>query len=109
MEKVITFREGHGNVQIPYSSICYFQSMNHKIMVYTIDGQNEFYGKLTEVEQEAPESFIRIHKSYLVNEAFISCFYYDSVMLKNNKKLPISRAYRSVIRGNIVQNSKNRI
>jgi len=97
LDDVIVFKQKYGTVRMSYSSILYFKSMNHKILVCSLDGQNEFYGKLTDVEQYAPEYFIRIHKSYLVNKAFICSVYYDSVILKDSQKLPVSRSCREVV------------
>ena len=88
---------------LPYGSIWYFQSMGHKILIHMLEGQKEFYGKLTDVEAIVPDYFVRIHKSYLVNENFISRFQYDKVILRNEQKLTISKSYRSAIRARIVE------
>lgn len=101
--KVFTFKEEHGAARIPYDSICYFQSMNHKVVIHTMEGQKEFYGKLADVENAAPDYFVRIHKSYLVNESFISRFHYDKVILRNDQKLAISRSYRNAVQERIRQ------
>ncbi len=100
-KKIFTFKEEHGNVRIPYDSIWYFQSMNHKVIVHCIEGQKEFYGKLTDVEDMAPDYFVRIHKSYLVNEHYVSRFHYDKIILQNNQKLTISKSYRSAVQNRI--------
>ena len=107
-ENKLLFKEKHKNVQIEYSYVCYFQSANHKIIINKTEGTNEFYGKLTDVERDAPDSFIRIHKSYLVNEQFVKSFFYDSVLLKNDKKLPISKTYRSNVRKLAKERNKNK-
>lgn len=101
MGKVFTFKEERGNVQIPYDSIWDFQSMNHKVIIHTIEGQREFYRKLTDVESMVPDYFVRIHKSYLVNENFINRFHYDMVILRNDQKLPISKSYRNAVQERI--------
>ena len=69
--------------------------------MHTTDGQKEFYGKLTEIENKTPDYFWRIHKSFLVNEHFIIRFLYDKVILKNEQKLTISKPYRKMIRERI--------
>lgn len=104
--KIFTFREEYGNAQISYDSIMYFQSMNHKVILHTGEGQREFYGKLSDVERMAPDYFIRIHKSYLVNEAFISRFHYDKVTLRNEQKLTISKSYRNAVHDRVRQKMK---
>lgn len=102
-EKVFTYKEKYGDAMLPYGSIWYFQSMGHKILIHMLEGQKEFYGKLTDVEAIVPDYFVRIHKSYLVNENFISRFQYDKVILRNEQKLTISKSYRSAIRARIVE------
>ena len=104
--KLFTFKEEHGTVQIPYDSIWYFQSMNHKVIIHTREEQREFYGKLSDIEEIAPKHFIRIHKSYLVNEFFISRFHYDKVILRNEQKLTISKTYRNAIQDKLRQTMK---
>lgn len=101
MGNVFTFKEERGETRISFDSIWYFQSMNHKIIMHTTDGQKEFYGKLTEIENKTPDYFWRIHKSFLVNEHFIIRFLYDKVILKNEQKLTISKPYRKMIRERI--------
>ncbi len=102
-QKVFLYKRGHGVGQIPYNSILYFQSMNHKVVIHTTEGQREFYGKLKEVEDAAPGYFIRIHKSYLVNEHFIVRFQYEKIILQNQQILTISKSYRSAIQHRVCQ------
>ncbi len=102
-----SFKEEHGNAKIPYDSIWYFQSMNHKVLIHTADSQREFYGKLNDVENLAPDYFVRIHKSYLVNEYFVSRFHYDKVILRNDQKLTISKSYRNAVQERIRQSMKD--
>ena len=106
-EKVFRYKEEYGDAILPYTSILYFQSMGHKILIHTPKGQKEFYGKLTDVENVVPDYFIRIHKSYLVNEKFICRFHYDKVILQNEQKLTISKSYRSAIRERVIERSEN--
>lgn len=91
--KLFTFKMGQEIIRLPYSSIMYVQSRAHKLLVYTMESQWEFYGKLEEMENIMPEYFVRIHKSFLVNEYFITSYSYDKVSLLNNQQLNISRKY----------------
>ena len=99
--KLFVYKDGHGKAQIPYASVWYFQSMNHKVAIHTMEGQKEFYGKLAEVESAAPDYFVRIHKSYLVNEYFIESYHYDKVVLRGGQKLAISKSYRNAVQERI--------
>lgn len=103
LQRVFLYKEGHGVEQVPYDSILYFQSMNHKVVIHTTEEQREFYGKLREVENVAPDYFVRIHKSYLVNEHFIGRFSYEKVILQNEQVLTISKSYRSIMQSRVCQ------
>lgn len=102
--KLFTFKVGQEKVRLPYASIVYFQSRGHKILVNTMEKQHEFYGKLEEVERFVPEYYVRIHKSFLVNERFITSYRYDKVCLLNGQQLNISRSY-----SNEIQNRMDKI
>lgn len=86
---------------LPYATILYFQSRGHKLVVHTMEGQQEFYGKLKEVEKLVPKYFLRIHKSFLVNEQFIISYSYDKVCLIDKQQLNISRSYVNEIQKRI--------
>ena len=91
------FKTAQGVRELPYTEIMYFQSRGHKLAAHTIEGEQEFYGKLEEVERQVPAHFMRIHKSYLVNIHFISSYHHDSVCLRNQQKLTISRPYKEYV------------
>lgn len=91
--KFFTFKMAREIIRLPYSSIMYIQSRAHKLLVHTMERQWEFYGKVEEIEKIMPKYFVRIHKSFLVNEYFIISYGYDKVCLLNNQQLNISRTY----------------
>ena len=53
-----------------------------------------FYGKLDEVAAELTNGFVRIHQRYLVRSAAISRIEGNEAVLKNDRRLPISRSCR---------------
>ena len=59
------------------------------------------YGKLSELNLPDTE-FIQIHKSFIVNKQYVKRFKFDSVLLSNEEELPISRAYRKIVRENLM-------
>jgi DNA-binding LytR/AlgR family response regulator len=89
-------------VRLPYSSIVYFHSRDKKIIVSLRDDTFVFYGKLSEIENQLPKSFIRIHKSYLVNHVHIKKYDYDTITMTNEVILPISQPNRKMVRRHIM-------
>lgn len=89
-------------VSVPYEDILYLESDAHLIRIHlcsnaNIEGMEEFesdicaYGKLDEYEKEMGKVFIRCHKSYLINLAYIKRMDRASVYLMNSEIIPISK------------------
>lgn len=97
-ENLFHFKEGKASGVLPYNKILYFQSVSPKLFINTMNDTKEFYGKLGDLEEQLPEYFVRIHKSYVVNAHFVRKYCYDSVILLDKQKLPISRLYKEQVR-----------
>ncbi len=84
--------------KIPYKKIIYFASDNKNVHVITIEGEYKYRGKLSDLEIKIKDkNFIPIHKSYFVNYTYIDKVKYDSIILTNEKELPISRSNRKKV------------
>lgn len=84
-------------MQIPVNDIVYFQSEGRKIYMYCSDtsyyDNDTFYQKLDNVCDELKHkscNFLRIHKSIVVNQIYISNFDRFSVRLTSGEHLKIS-------------------
>lgn len=96
--------------KIPLNKIIYFQSEEHKILLYTEKDIFKFYDKLDNIVKEIQsDDFWKIHKSYLINHMFITKYTYESVEMKNNIVLPISQSNRKEIRNKLLNYRKERI
>ncbi len=98
MESCFTFQKGNTMLRIPTKEIIYFMSMDKKIVIVKKDGEQEFYGKLKNISQKLPAGFLMIHQSYIVNQAYVSEYSYESVRMMNGTVLSISKPYRKEIR-----------
>ncbi|WP_314059525.1 LytTR family DNA-binding domain-containing protein [uncultured Vagococcus sp.] len=75
------FNEVH---HILVTDILYFEtsSNTHRILLHGTRKQLEFFGKLSEIETRLGESFIRSHRSYLVNRDYIRAVDYNTGQLR---------------------------
>lgn len=104
-----TFEFNNNNKQyrVKANEIVYFESDNKKIFVHTLGNTLEFYGKLSQVEQQlGKQNFVWIHKSYLVNYQYIREAKYDEVVMSTGLRLPISQTFRKSVRDFMVQRRK---
>lgn len=95
--KIFFYKTGKSECRVPYKDILYFSSDAKKIVVHTKMGNNYFYGKLSELKLPETE-FLQVHKSFIINKRYVTRFCFDTVLLRNDEKLPISRIYRKTVR-----------
>lgn len=99
--KIFSYKTGKVENRIPYKDIMYFSSETKKINIHTRSRKDTFYGKLSELNLPSTE-FIQIHKSFIINKQYVKRFKFDCVLLSNDEELPISRAYRKIVRENLM-------
>lgn len=85
--------------KVAIDEIIYFESVSRQIKIVTINKEDYFYGKLSEIfVRLAKYKFIQIHRSYIVNYNHIRDFKYDEVVMSNSDNLVISKAQRNFVR-----------
>lgn len=79
------------SIRLPLHEVKYFFSDKRSVTAVTADDSYVFYGKLSEVELELPDFFIRIHNRYLLNLNFLQGIEGNQARLED-QLLPVSRA-----------------
>jgi DNA-binding LytR/AlgR family response regulator len=88
---------------VAVNSIVFFESRNKKIRIKTLQGELEFYGKLSDVQKEPfAKSFITIHKSLFVNTKQISEYQFEQLRMKDGSVLRISRSNQREVRNRLL-------
>lgn len=81
--------------------VCYLETFNHHIIFYMDNGKEyQRKGNFKDISTElicSPYLF-QCHKSYVVNGLFISEMTQESFLMKNGRKINISRPYRKASR-----------
>lgn len=93
------FQIGRAEHRISFGTILYFQCEGKKIHIVTCDGQRrQFYGSMKKVEEQLDRNvFCVIHKSYIVNAAYVSEFRTYEVIMVTGEALPISQPMRKKV------------
>lgn len=105
----LEFRNKGKLYKIPYNDILYLQSEKRKIRVVTIKGVKEYYGKLNEAEEMLPaDTFLKIHKSYLINAHFVEIYTYEQITMVDGSVLNISQPQRPYVRKKILENERRK-
>lgn len=72
--------------------IVYLESQGRKLILYMHDGgQNEIYEKMDVIQEQLGKTFIRCHKSFLVNMKYITERTNKRFFLSDGKVIPISK------------------
>ena len=68
-EKYLRIDNGSNVIKIKYEEILFIETIgNHRIRINGLNDIFEFYGSLKDLEEKLPSYYIRIHKSYIVNQ-----------------------------------------
>lgn len=93
--------------------IVYFESDKRLVLLHCIDKKiYKCYNKLNNIEKEFENrnrNFIRLHRSFFVNQIYIKKYYYDKVVLYNNEEIQISAAKREKVRDIYIHTLEKRV
>ena len=94
--KTITFTSDRKPVTLLQADILYVESNDTEVWIHAADGQ-KYRNKtpISQWENMLGIDFVRIHRSFLVSRAQIINTQADTVTLKNQETLPISKKYQN--------------
>ena len=100
----ICFNSLGSTIKIELSDILYFEIYGHRVIIHKTDGTlSDIRGTLKDIESQLPPAtFIRPHRSYLVNFRFITEIAHYRLKIKNGETLPISKAMYNKIQFDFV-------
>lgn len=83
-------------VRIFHKNITYIESNSHYIKVFSNAQEVISKEKISNIEKKLPDTFLRIHRSFIVNKDKISKFDYNTVEI-NGIELNIGRTYKKCV------------
>lgn len=97
--EIFVYSKKGQTVRCKVEDILYFESHLKKTVIVTRQKTDEFYSSLKDIFGALKDKhFFYCHKSILVNYDRVSEFYYDKLVLENNKVVEISQAKRKEVR-----------
>lgn len=91
-EEFLVINKNKEKIIIAYNSINYFEKYKNKVMVMADNQDIEFYGTFSELNMLLNgDKFIRVHQGYIANIDKIELITSKEVLLKNGKRIPVSR------------------
>jgi hypothetical protein len=90
---IIEMKADKRTYRLRTSDILYLESLGNYVTYHLKDRRLISYTSLNECANRLPESFMRIHKSYIVNRENITSYNSEDIEV-GEKRLPIGRAFR---------------
>ncbi len=95
-EPVLYVRSERKTIKINQDKILFIESMNNYIIIHLADSSHIVYSSLGEFTKKLNQSFLRIHKSFVVNKNHIQSFNKEVVDI-GDKQLPIGKTYKEIV------------
>lgn len=96
---VILVKVGRNHQLLFLDQITYLQSNNHTTIINLLDSKSiSVYSKISDLEKELNESFVRIQRGIIVNMSFIDRMDSKECVLQNGEKIMLSRKEKRIIR-----------
>ena len=83
--------------QIPYDDIIYIESLADYIQIHTEAETIVSKERISKIAERLPDTFLRIHRSFVVNKEKIKSYSYNEVELQS-VQLNIGRSYRAAVK-----------
>lgn len=98
LRQPIVVHTSEGERAILPCKIAYVESNRRILRIHVGEDTVSTYGKLSEMANMLPTSFIQSHKSFLVNMAFIEVLGRESMLLTTGDSVPVSQKRRKATR-----------
>jgi Response regulator of the LytR/AlgR family len=83
-----------GKTFIPFRQIYYFEAREKKVFLRTLHEEFGFYGTIEELADKLPDTFLRTHRSFIVNKAMAETLKGNWLTLRQGFGVPVSRSFK---------------
>ena len=90
----IFVRKDRKQIKVMLDQILYIQGLKDYIKIFLIEGSHIIKSSLSGFEQQLPDQFIRIHRSYIINLAKITAYTNHDIEIGENE-IPIGENYKT--------------
>lgn len=101
--RTITIIANSRKQTLKYDSISYIESFGRKEIFYTDDGPFETYMTADSCQALLPSTFVRCHRSYIINVDRVESCESSEIVLANGISVPVSRTYIKEVRHKLLK------
>ena len=97
-EKHLLINNGGVHIKVKIDDIIYAEVFNRKVVIHKMDETIEYYGKMSDLETLAGESFFRPHRAYLINFKYVEKYDSTTIYLEKGTALMAKQNYSEFVR-----------
>ena len=96
-EKLEAVTNGKVHTRVYLDDIVYAEVFNRKIVIHTTTDDIEYYGKMSELQDMAGESFFRPHRAYLINMKYVERYDSSHIYLEKGQVTMAKQNYKCFV------------
>ncbi len=97
-ERYLMINSGGAHIKVILEDIVYAEIFNRKIVIHKLNDTIEYYGKMSDLESLAGDSFFRPHRAYLINFKYVEKYDASTVYLENGSVLMAKQNYPEFVK-----------
>lgn len=86
-EKYVMINKCGVHTKVILDDIVYAEVFNRKVVIYRMNDEIEYYGKMSDLEALAGENFFRPHRAYLINFKYVEKYNATTIYLEKGTAL----------------------
>ena len=86
------------HTKVILDKIVYAEVFNRKVVIHKLDGEIEYYGKMSDLESLAGDSFFRPHRAYLINFKYVEKYDATTIYLERGTVLMAKQNYPEFVK-----------
>lgn len=97
-EKHLLINNGGVHIKVKIDDIIYAEVFNRKVVIHKMDETIEYYGKMSDLETLAGDSFFRPHRAYLINFKYVEKYDSTTIYLEKGTALMAKQNYSKFVK-----------
>ena len=97
-ERYLIINSGGAHIKVILEDIVYAEIFNRKIVIHKLNDTIEYYGKMSDLESLAGDSFFRPHRAYLINFKYVEKYNASTVYLEKGSVLMAKQNYPEFVK-----------
>ena len=94
----VMINNGGVHTKVMIEDIVYAEVFNRKVVIHKLNDEIEYYGKMSDLEAVAGDSFFRPHRAYLVNFKYVEKYDATTIYLEKGTALMARQNYPDFVK-----------